>query len=57
MGGKQIFEFVRAPDIHGLVGGEGISYFLNVGGRAENAFPLDDCGDLFQAEGIIFDGE
>jgi len=57
MGGEQILEIVGVPSVHGLVGGEGIFDFLNIGGRAEHAFALDDCRDLFKAEGVVFDGE
>ena len=57
MGGEQILEIVWLPSIHGLVGGEGIFYFLDIGGRAEHAFALDDCGDLLKAEGVVLDGE
>lgn len=57
VGGEQVLELVRIPGVHGLVGCEGIFDFLNIRGRAEDAFTLDDCSDLLQAEGIIFDGE
>ncbi len=37
-----------APCLHGLVGSEGVAYFLNFAWVAQDSLAVDDCGYLLQ---------
>jgi len=57
VGGEEVRKGVRRPAWEGFVGGKGIADFPDFLRRPQDAFAINERGDLFQAEGVIFDRE
>ncbi len=45
------------PQRKSLVGGECVLHFLDLPRLAKHPFAGDDCGDLFQAQGVVLNGQ
>lgn len=54
---QQMRSRVWAESRHGLIGRERVAYFLDFAGQPEYSLAVEHGGDLFEAQGVVFNGQ